>query len=54
MKLINLNSSKQDLIEYILKIVYGEVAPTRSNYGRPNVRDFDMDSYVKKIKKNYH
>ena len=43
---------KQDLIEYILKIVYGEVAPTRSNYGRPNVRDFDMDSYVKKIKKN--
>ena len=43
---------KQDLIEYILKIVYGELSPTRSNYGRPNVREFDMDSYVQKIKKN--
>lgn len=44
--------SKQDLIEYILKIVYGEVAPKRSNYGRPNVREFEMDKYVSKIKKN--
>lgn len=43
---------KQDLIEYILKIVYGEIAPQRSNYGRPNVREFEMDKYVSKIKKN--
>ena len=43
---------KQDLVEYILKIVYGEVAPTRSNYGRPNVREFEMDKCLDKIKKN--
>lgn len=43
---------KQDLIEYILKVVYGEIAPTRSNYGRPNVRDFEIDKYIDKIKKN--
>lgn len=43
---------KQDLIEYILKIVYGEVAPSRSNYGRPNVREFNMNNYIDKIKKN--
>lgn len=43
---------KQDLIEYILKIVYGEAEPSRSNYGRPNVREFNMEQYVSKIKKN--
>ena len=43
---------KQDLVEYILKIVYGEVAPKRSNYGRPNVREFEMDKCLDKIKKN--
>lgn len=43
---------KQDLIDYILKIVYGEIAPSRSNYGRPNVREFDMNKYLNKIKKN--
>jgi len=44
---------KDKLIEYILKIVYGEVAtPSRSNYGRPSTRDFDMPKYIEKIKKN--
>ena len=43
---------KQDLVEYILKIVYGEAAPQRSNYGRPNVREFEMDKCLNKIKKN--
>lgn len=43
---------KQDLIEYILKIVYGEAAPQRSNYGRPNVREFEVDKCLNKIKKN--
>lgn len=43
---------KQDLIEYILKIVYGEAAPQRSNYGRPNVREFEVDKCLSKIKKN--
>jgi len=43
---------KDKLIEYILKIVYGEVAtPSRSNYGRPSTRDFDMPKYIEKIKK---
>lgn len=45
--------TKQELVEYILKIVYGEIeAPARSVYGRPNVREFDMGKYVKKIQKN--
>ncbi len=43
---------KQDLIDYILKIVYGEASPSRSNYGRPNVREFEIDKYIDKIKKN--
>lgn len=43
---------KQDLIEYILNIVYGRTSPKRSNYGRPNVRDFNLEHYVSKIKKN--
>ncbi len=43
---------KQDLVDYILKIVYGEVdAPKRSSYGRPNVRDVDMNQYLTKIMK---
>lgn len=43
---------KQDLVDYILKIVYGEVdAPKRSSYGRPNVRDVDMTQYLTKIMK---
>ena len=43
---------KQDLVEYILKIVYGEASPQRSNYGRPNVREFEMNKCLNKIKKN--
>lgn len=43
---------KQDLVDYILKIVYGEIdAPKRSSYGRPNVRDVDMNQYITKIMK---
>ena len=43
---------KQDLVDYILKIVYGEVdAPKRSSFGRPNVREVDMEQYLTKIKK---
>ena len=43
--------SKNELVEYILKIVYGEVeASERSVYGRPNVREFNMNRYLAKIK----
>lgn len=43
---------KQDLVDYILKIVYGEIdAPKRSSYGRPNVREVDMNQYLTKIMK---
>ena len=44
---------KQELVDYILNVVYGRVqVPSRSNYGRPSVRDFDMNKYLNKIKKN--
>lgn len=44
---------KHDLVEYILKVVYGEVEPPiRNSYGRPNSREFDMSEYLTKIKKN--
>jgi len=44
---------KHDLVEYILKVVYGEVEPPiRNSYGRPNSREFDMNEYLTKIKKN--
>lgn len=43
---------KQKLIDYILKIVYGEVdAPIRNSFGRPNVRDVDINRYLEKIRK---
>lgn len=43
---------KQDLVDYILKIVYGEVdAPKRNSFGRPNVREVDMNQYLAKIMK---
>ena len=43
---------KQDLVDYILKIVYGEVdTPKRSSFGRPNVREVDMEHYLEKIRK---
>ena len=44
---------KKDLVEYILKIVYGEVkVPARNNYGRPSKAQFDMSKYLEKIKNN--
>ena len=43
---------KQALVDYILKIVYGEVEPPkRSAYGRPNVRDVDINNCITKIMK---
>lgn len=43
---------KQDLVDYILKIVYGEVdAPARNSYGRPSVREVDINQYLTKIMK---
>lgn len=45
--------NKKELIDYILKIIYGEVeASARSIYGRPSVREFNINKYVEKIKKN--
>ena len=44
---------KKDLVDYILKIVYGEVkVPVRNNYGRPSKAQFDMPKYLEKIKNN--
>ena len=44
---------KKELVDYILKIVYGEIEPPiRNACGRPNSREFDMNKYVDKIKKN--
>lgn len=44
---------KHELIDYILKIVYGEVlVKSRTVAGRPNSREFDMEKYLKKIEKN--
>lgn len=44
---------KQEIVDYILKIVYGEITvPERSVCGRPSIREFDMNKYVNKIKKN--
>ncbi len=44
---------KQELIDYILKVVYGEVdAPARSSVGRPSVREFDINKCISKIKRN--
>lgn len=44
---------KKDLVDYILKIVYGELCPPiRNACGRPNSREFDMNKYIDKIKKN--
>lgn len=43
---------KKDLIDYILKIVYGKIdAPITSSYGRPSVREVDMGQYLTKIMK---
>lgn len=43
---------KHDLIDYILKIVYGQVdAPIRNSFGRPNVREVDINGYLEKIRR---
>ncbi len=43
---------KQDLVDYILKIVYGEVdVPKRNSYGRPNVREVNIEKCMEKIRK---
>lgn len=43
---------KDELVDYILKILYGEVkGEVRNTRGRPNTRSFDMDKYVSEIKK---
>lgn len=43
---------KQDLVDYILNIVYGHIdAPKHSAFGRPNVREVDISQYLAKIKK---
>lgn len=45
--------SKDELINYILKIVYGEVSvPVRKPMGRPNVREFNLEGYLERIRKN--
>lgn len=44
---------KKDLIDYILKIVYGQMeVPARNNYGRPSSGKFDLPKYLEKIKNN--
>ncbi len=44
--------SKDELIDYILRIIYGEVkGEERTTRGRPTSRVFDMDKYVTEIKK---
>ncbi len=45
---------KQDLVAYILKVVYGEIEPPiRSSIGRPTAaQEFDINCYIDKIKKN--
>lgn len=44
---------KHDLVDYILKVVYGEVEPPpRNSCGRPSSRDFDMNKFIDKINKN--
>lgn len=43
---------KQDLVDYILKIVYGEVdVPVRNSFGRPSVREVNINQYLDKIRK---
>ncbi len=45
--------NKVDLIDYILKIVYGEVdTPMRKPMGRPSSHEFNIDGYLERIRKN--
>lgn len=42
---------KKELVDKILKIVYGEMTiPIRNSSGRPSVREFDINKYIEKIK----
>lgn len=42
---------KKELVDKILKIVYGEIAvPIRNTSGRPSVREFDINKYIERIK----
>lgn len=44
--------SKDELIDYILKILYGEIkGESRSTRGRPNNRTFNQEKYLNEIKK---
>ncbi len=44
--------SKEELIDFILKIIYGEIeSSARTNRGRPNTRQFNMEKYVAEIEK---
>ena len=44
--------SKDELIDYILKILYGEVkGEVRNTRGRPNNRSFNQEKYLNEIKK---
>lgn len=44
---------KKDLVDEILKIVYGVIeVPVRNTCGRPSSREFNMSNYIKKIKNN--
>lgn len=45
--------NKHDLIEYILKVLYGEVElEAKSLRGRPFSYEFDINEYISKLKKN--
>ena len=45
--------NKKDLVDYILKVIYGEVElPARSNMGRPKTNELDVDNFLNKLMKN--
>ena len=47
------SKSKGELVDYILKIIYGEIeAPARNNFGRPSKNEYNIDDCLDKIKKS--
>ena len=46
------SKKKKELVDYILKIVYGDASAQRSPFGRPTTNEFDMGKCLEKIKKN--
>lgn len=44
------SKSKKELIDFILKIVYGKEKPARTNLGRPTTRKFDIDKCLEKLR----